>query len=150
MKRLIISIMATIMCAFGAVAVVTNFTTTGANAVVESHSLDWNHKRGADNLPCTGGTLLWIFTGQTATSATLYLNGNAYPGDQRGNGAYPPVHDARNRRDHQQQRHRAVHGTCADQRGRHDLALHQRPDQQSASVDRFAAVHELTAGNNQS
>ena len=88
MKRLIISIMATIMCAFGAVAVVTNFTTTGANAVVESHSLDWNHKRGADNLPCTGGTLLWIFTGHTATSATLYLNGNAYPGDQRGNGAY--------------------------------------------------------------
>jgi hypothetical protein len=88
MKRLIISIMATIMCAFGAVAVVTNFTTTGANAVEESHSLAWNHKRGADNLPCTGGTLLWIFTGQTATSATLYLNGNAYPGDQRGNGAY--------------------------------------------------------------
>jgi hypothetical protein len=89
MKRLIISIMATIMCAFGAVAVITNFTTTGANAVEESHSLAWNGKRGADNLPCTGGTLLWIFTGQGATSATLYLNGNAYPGDQMGNhGSY--------------------------------------------------------------
>ena len=87
MKRLIISILATIAAIFGTVAVATNFSASGANAVEETQQLAWNHKRGADNLPCTG-SLLWIFTGKGATSATLYLNGSAYPGDQRGNGAY--------------------------------------------------------------
>lgn len=87
MKRLIISILATLAAIFGTVAVATNFSASGANAVEETHQLAWNGKRGADNLPCSG-SLLWIFTGKGATSATLYLNGSAYPGDQRGNGAY--------------------------------------------------------------
>jgi hypothetical protein len=88
MKRIIISIVATLITAFAAIAVTTNFSSSGANAV-ESQQLQWNGKRGADNLPCTGGTLLWIFTGHDATSATLYLDGQAYPGDQMGkHGSY--------------------------------------------------------------
>jgi hypothetical protein len=88
MKRIIITIVATIATAFGAIALTTNFSATGANAVEETHQLAWNGKRGADNLPCTGGTLLWIFTGNNAASATLYVNGTAYPGTQQGTGAY--------------------------------------------------------------
>jgi hypothetical protein len=59
----------------------------GANAV-ETHTTTWNGVRGADNLPCEAGSLLWIFTGHDATSATLHLDGASYTGNQRGTGAY--------------------------------------------------------------
>ena len=140
MKRLIISILATLAAIFGTVAVATNFSASGANAVEETHQLAWNHKRGADNLPCTGGTLL-----RNAVPQQQRLPGRP-EGERR-----LPVHDARHGRHHGQRCCRVLHRTRAEQRGRDDLALHRRVDHQPTAVDRTAddgaALDELTAAH---
>src|SRR4051812_11252624 len=65
-----------------------------AAAVAATNQTNWNGVRGANNLPCTGGTLHWIFTGGDKGSfADIYINGVlADGGDQAGptpgNGAW--------------------------------------------------------------
>ena len=59
-------------------------------------TVNWNGVNGANNLPCTGGTTLWIFEGfgnvqnTTFTSVVLTVNGTQYPyqDPQNNNGSF--------------------------------------------------------------
>ena len=59
--------------------------TPHAQTTTTAHQTTWEGN-GSDNLPCTGGTLHWIFTGgDNGTFADLYINGLfADAGEQKG------------------------------------------------------------------
>ena len=53
--------------------------TPHAQTTTTAHQTTWEGN-GSDNLPCTGGTLHWIFTGgDNGTFADLYINGACSP-----------------------------------------------------------------------